>query len=492
MRAMLERQRIGSVSLLQFGADFFAIVAAYFSTWLIRFYSDWGIDLFTVLNRLLGVRETGALPESQEDFYVASALRITSLMTVTVCTLYGLRDLYPWARFITRKPVAWNILVANLIALGIFYTYFYLSRNVFHPRSFFATALFLNVVFCLLFRAGLDRLLRHWRVTRSFDRCRTILIGHGKEANYLNVLIAEFRPHGIEVVAEETWDPGTSFEDWVVRLEARCRREDIRMIICAQKDLSVPQIMELLETADRLDVPAKVLSDTMNILVNRARIPTDTILGIPLAHFEAPSAIRWFRPVRHAASILLALVALLLLSPVFAVIAFLIKLTSPGPVLFVQERIGVNRQPFPMFKFRTMYHRADEMQAQVEEFNESEKGLFKIRNDPRITRIGRSLRRFSLDELPQLLNVLRGEMTIVGPRPLPRRDFESYYEEWHYSRHSGMPGLTCLWQVSGRSDIDFHNMCILDVYYLRNKSWVLDLRIILRTLWVVLFAKGAY
>ena len=109
-----------------------------------------------------------------------------------------------------------------------------------------------------------------------------------------------------------------------------------------------------------------------------------------------------------------------------------------------------------------------------------------------MTLIGRLLRRLSLDELPQLINVVCGEMAVVGPRPLPRRDFENYYEDWHYSRHEGIPGLTCLWQVSGRSDVDFHNMCILDVYYLRNRSWVLDLEIILRTAWVVVFGKGAY
>jgi lipopolysaccharide/colanic/teichoic acid biosynthesis glycosyltransferase len=132
------------------------------------------------------------------------------------------------------------------------------------------------------------------------------------------------------------------------------------------------------------------------------------------------------------------------------------------------------------------------MQAQVEEFNESGEGLFKIREDPRVTPVGRFLRRFSLDELPQLLNVLKGDMTLVGPRPLPRRDFENYYEDWHYRRHEGLPGLTCLWQVSGRSDVSFHDMCVLDVYYLRNRNWALDLKIILRTFWVVLFAKGAY
>jgi lipopolysaccharide/colanic/teichoic acid biosynthesis glycosyltransferase len=139
-----------------------------------------------------------------------------------------------------------------------------------------------------------------------------------------------------------------------------------------------------------------------------------------------------------------------------------------------------------------MYDKADEMRAQVEEFSDTRGPLFKLRNDPRVTPLGRFLRRFSLDELPQFFNVARGEMMVVGPRPLPRQDFEGYYEDWHYSRHSGMPGLTCLWQVSGRSDVDFHNMCILDVYYLRNRNWILDLKIILRTVWVVLFAKGAY
>jgi lipopolysaccharide/colanic/teichoic acid biosynthesis glycosyltransferase len=214
--------------------------------------------------------------------------------------------------------------------------------------------------------------------------------------------------------------------------------------------------------------------------------------GYPLVHFEAPSPDWSASPVRKALTRAGGLAILTLALPLMGLIALLIRLTSPGPVLFVQERIGVNRKPFRMCKFRTMHDRAAELQAQVEEFNESGRGLFKIRKDPRVTPVGRFLRRFSLDELPQLLNVIRGEMALVGPRPLPRRDFENYYEEWHYSRHTGMPGLTCLWQVSGRSEIDFHNMCILDLYYLRNRGPVLDLKILLRTAWVVLFARGAY
>ncbi len=215
------------------------------------------------------------------------------------------------------------------------------------------------------------------------------------------------------------------------------------------------------------------------------------VQGVALFHFDAPTP-QYRNIMKSISSFILALLASIVLLPIQLIIAFLVKATSKGPALFIQERIGVNRIPFKMYKFRTMRDCAEEELAQIEEFNESGGGLFKIKNDPRITPVGKFLRRFSLDELPQLLNIIKGEMRIVGPRPLPRRDFENYYEEWHYSRHSGMPGLTCLWQVSGRSHIDFHNMCILDVYYIRNHSWILDAKIVLRTITVVLFAKGAY
>jgi len=128
----------------------------------------------------------------------------------------------------------------------------------------------------------------------------------------------------------------------------------------------------------------------------------------------------------------------------------------------------------------------------MEHLNESQGALFKIRQDPRVTPVGRVLRRFSLDELPQLVNVVRGEMALVGPRPLPRRDFENYYEDWHYGRHAGLPGITCLWQISGRSLVHFEDMCILDIYYLRNRDWIQDVAILLRTAQAVFLSRGAY
>jgi lipopolysaccharide/colanic/teichoic acid biosynthesis glycosyltransferase len=293
-------------------------------------------------------------------------------------------------------------------------------------------------------------------------------------------------------VAQLGIDPTRDISTFIAALEQKAAQEKADLLILADKGLSLPQIMQLLELGERTNMAVKVLSDKMNVLVSHAKVPVDMIRGCPLVHFEVPMLNRKPSVGRRLVTVVLAGIALLVIFPLTLLIAILIKLTSRGPVFFIQERIGVNRKPFRMLKFRTMYDRADELQAQVEEFNESGKGLFKIRNDKRVTPVGRLLRRFSLDELPQLINVLRGEMAIVGPRPLPRRDFENYYEEWHYTRHNGIPGLTCLWQISGRSDLGFHDMCILDIFYLTNRNWVLDLKIALRTFWAVLFGKGAY
>jgi len=272
----------------------------------------------------------------------------------------------------------------------------------------------------------------------------------------------------------------------------KVREKEARLILSVDPGLKIQQIMRLLELGEKLDLPVKILSDKLDVLITSAGIPADVVRGMPILHFPSPSEARRFQRSRRAAATFGAGLALLVTAPLIGLIALLVRLTSKGPVFFIQTRIGVNRKPFRMLKFRTMYDRAAEIQAQVEEFNESGEGLFKMRKDPRVTPVGRFLRRFSLDELPQLVNILRGEMTLVGPRPLPERDFENYYEDWHYGRHGGLPGLTCLWQVSGRSDLDFHDMCILDLFYLRNQNWVLDLKILLRTVWVVLFAKGAY
>jgi len=487
----MRKPRIRHLWLFTLLADFAAVAAAYYTTFLLRFHSDSGGHFFTTVNRLLDVRENGVLGGELRDFYAFSAPRIIVFITVTVCVLYALRDLYPGRRFMKPRQQALDVIAANLVALALFYAYFYLSRNVFHPRSIFATVMFFNVVYTLWFRRMRDRLLGFLRNSLGADRHPAILIGAGDGADHVHSLIEVLHPHGTDEAAWVRPSAQEPFEALLRRVDEAARAHDADTLIAADGSFSVAQIMRLLELSGRLGASAKVLSHHLDALATNARVPADSVHGVPLVHFSAPGEIAG-KGLRRAVWTAAAAAMLIALAPLLALLALLVRLGSRGPAFFVQERIGVNRQPWGMFKMRTMYDRAAEQQAQVEEFNESGTGLFKIRKDPRVTPVGRFLRRFSLDELPQLVNVLRGEMTLVGPRPLPRRDFENYYEEWHYARHEGMPGLTCLWQVSGRSDLDFHNMCLLDIYYLRNQGWILDLKIILRTLLAVLFAKGAY
>lgn len=481
-----------SLWLIYLAGDIVAIVAAYSATLYLRFYSSWGGEFYGNLMNLLGVQESVHLGPAMQLFYLESAFRIVLILCVTICFLYGYHDLYAGRRFLLRWPVALNVIIANVVALGLYYCYFYARSNIFHPRTIFATIVFFNIVFCILFRTGLDRLIRFVRTRFHFDECPAVLVGSDEMARYLDELISATMPQGVRVVDRVGIETGTDSEALAAKVRESVLQNGAHMIICAHSNLSVSGIMRIIQLSEDLDIAVKVYSKEMNVLLTRAKMAADVIRDTPLVHFSIPTGSRARLWLRHAVAKTLALVLFISCLPLLLLIALLVKATSSGPVLFVQERIGVNRVPFRMYKFRTMHQLADEFQAQVEEFNESGAGLFKMRKDPRVTPVGRFLRRFSLDELPQLVNVIRGKMALVGPRPLPRRDFEHYYEDWHYIRHGGLPGLTCLWQISGRSDIDFHNMCIMDVYYLRNRSFMLDLKIMLKTVVVVLFAKGAY
>jgi exopolysaccharide biosynthesis polyprenyl glycosylphosphotransferase len=199
----------------------------------------------------------------------------------------------------------------------------------------------------------------------------------------------------------------------------------------------------------------------------------------------------WPRAVKRMLDIMLAAGALLILSPVLLIAAVAIKLTSSGPIFFPQERIGLNKRRFRMFKFRTMVPNAEKLLADLESLNEAGGPVFKIKNDPRITTIGKLLRRSSIDELPQLLNVLKGDMSLVGPRPLPVRDYEGFNEDWQRRRFSVKPGITCLWQVNGRSGISFDQWMLLDLRYMDEWSIWLDLKILAKTVPAVFRGAGA-
>jgi lipopolysaccharide/colanic/teichoic acid biosynthesis glycosyltransferase len=187
----------------------------------------------------------------------------------------------------------------------------------------------------------------------------------------------------------------------------------------------------------------------------------------------------------------LSTIGLLLLSPLLLAIAVAVKLSSRGPVIYRSIRPGMAGKPFDCLKFRTMRDHAEHTQEDLEALNELSGALFKIRDDPRLTTVGRYLRRFSFDELPQLVNVVRGEMSLVGPRPLPMRDFEKL-DDWHKKRYLVLPGITGLWQVSGRAELDFDDLVRLDFVYLERWSVFLDLSILLKTIPAVLSRRGAF
>jgi len=248
------------------------------------------------------------------------------------------------------------------------------------------------------------------------------------------------------------------------------------------------QIQTAIQTCERAGVEAKYLSDVFQLSLARPTFVADEhapVVSLKVVQDD------YRLVVKRGIDIIGAIVGLAIFGPLMLVIAAAIKLTSPGPALFTQERYGLNKRRFRMYKFRTMVRDAEKRQTELESRNEAGGPVFKIHDDPRITSIGRILRRASLDELPQFFNVLRGEMSLVGPRPLPRRDVSNFDDASLMRRFSVRPGLTCLWQVNGRSNIDFRRWIELDLKYIDTWSLGLDFSILARTIPAVLKGSGA-
>jgi len=274
-------------------------------------------------------------------------------------------------------------------------------------------------------------------------------------------------------------------EDLPAVLEA----QRVQEVIIADPDFPQERAVELVDQCHRRGVSVRIAPSTMEILVHRAEFVPGA--SVPLFELRPPVFDGFDYVLKRCFDFSVSLVLLLLLSPLLAVISLAVALSSRGPVLYRSVRPGIGGAPFGCLKFRTMRSDAEQLQADLESLNEASGALFKIRHDPRLTRVGRFLRRYSLDELPQLLNVLRGQMSLVGPRPLPKRDFEQL-EEWHKKRYLVLPGITGLWQIAGRSELDFDDLVRLDFLYLERWSVGLDLAILLKTIPAVLSRRGAF
>jgi exopolysaccharide biosynthesis polyprenyl glycosylphosphotransferase len=417
----------------------------------------------------------------QTKDYVAFAFLVTALLFAR-SGLYAERAERPG---LTR-------IVASLFQVTVVALIFaVVSGQQFQSYYIFYGSLFFAVAYVASFRYLYER-LTGWLLRLAGYQRRAVLVGTGQHIEAVAHALAN-SADPISVIGFVSLQPRPhngllalgALED-IGRVVADHRIDEV---IIADPDFPQPQAVELVDQCHQRGVVVRVAPSTMEILIHRAEfVPGQSV---PLFELKPPVFEGVDYALKRSFDLVGGFLLLFVLSPLMATIALAVRLTSRGAVVYRSVRPGIGGQPFECMKFRTMYRDADQRQADLEQRNEATGALFKIRDDPRMTPVGRLLRRFSLDELPQLFNVLRGEMSLVGPRPLPQRDYDRL-EPWHKKRYLVMPGITGLWQVSGRSDLDFDDLVRLDFLYLERWSVFLDLSILLKTVPAVITRRGAF
>ena len=385
-------------------------------------------------------------------------------------------------------------IVSSLVVVALLVLAFGLGTgHNFTTFGLIPTALVITAVLTGVFRASYDAISRevlHWLGVRR----RAIVVGEGEHLEHLLRTLGPVRG-GIDYefigVVSRGQSDGLdlprlgSFES----LRSVLAEHPTDELIVTDSDYSERDLLQIVELAHRSGVKVRIAPKTTELLVQRGEyVPGQ---GVPLFELRPPVFAGTDWAVKRAFDVFVSSLVLVLGLPLWLAIAALIKLTSEGPVFYHDARIGLGERTFEMFKFRTMQADAAELRGELDGLNEASGALFKMRRDPRVTRVGTALRRLSIDELPNMINVLRGEMSLVGPRPLPLADY-ALLEEWHRKRSFVLPGMTGLWQISGRSDLSFDDLVRLDFYYLENWSIWLDITILAKTLPAVMTSRGAY
>jgi exopolysaccharide biosynthesis polyprenyl glycosylphosphotransferase len=440
--------------------------------------------LFTALIIKAAVRghPSGALAWSETRHWLAFAYLVTALM-------FARADLYADR---PRRPGLTRIATALFQVTVIALVFALASGEHFSSYYIFYGSLFFAVVYVTALREVHLR-VTGWLLAQAGYERRAVLVGSGKHIEAVAQALEDRSRTRVEIVGYVSLTPrpqnGLRSLGQIDELPDVLGRERIQEVIIADPDFPQERAVELVDLCHRRGVTVQVAPTTMEIMIDRAEFVPGQV--VPLFKLRPPVFEGIDYALKRTFDLLMASVVLLLFSPLMLVIAIAVRLSSRGPVIYRSMRPGIGGAPFYCFKFRTMRAHADQVQADLEPLNEQSGALFKIRKDPRLTRVGRVLRRFSLDELPQLVNVIRGEMSLVGPRPLPMRDFDRL-EEWHKKRYLVLPGITGLWQVSGRAELDFDDLVRLDFLYLERWSVMLDLSILLKTIPAVLSRRGAF
>ena len=419
-----------------------------------------------------------------------------ALLTIILLSVYLLEGVYSLRREQSWLDQMTLVFRGAVTGIAVMIIVSLLYRPLLQSRLIFA---FDAAVIIILL--AIDRLVIRWIMSqlrkRGIGVDRVLVVGAGETGRAVMRNIMARPELGYQLVGFVDDAPDKSTSDLgrikalgdTTQIPAVLQTREVDEVIITLPWMSHRKMMTITEQCRRLSVVAKIVPDVFQLRLSEVDI--DDLDGIPLIGLKDTSIQGWNRAVKRAIDLVGTIMAVLVGWPFMLLIALLIKLDSKGPIIFRQTRIGRNSQPFTVFKFRTMCLDAEERKESLRPLNESDGPIFKIRDDPRMTRVGKWLRRLSLDELPQLYNVLRGEMSLAGPRPATP-DEVAQYTPWHMKRLQVAPGMTGLSQVNGRSELPFEEAVLLDLYYIENWALMLDFKIFLRTVPAALLGRGAF
>jgi exopolysaccharide biosynthesis polyprenyl glycosylphosphotransferase len=404
---------------------------------------------------------------------------------------------YTGLRIVSLPTFAWQVAKALGISVSLLLAILFLLNADFVSRSFLITYTILELIVLVGVRGAL-----HWWYFLRFAQKgenyhKVIIIGTGERAQKLAKELKERLEWGIHIVGYLDVDSeitgkmveGAPVLGTVDMISDILNEQVIDEVIMALPRSLIDNFEGIINACEEEGVKFSWMADMFDLRVARMRL--FEIGDIPILTFEPVAQNEVKLLVKRIVDLFLVIISLPLLLPIMLIITIAIKLDSPGPAFFIQQRVGLRKRLFPLLKFRSMYVDAEERIKDIEHLNEADGPIFKIKNDPRVTRVGRFIRKTSLDELPQLLNVLRGHMSLVGPRPMSIRDVNLFDKGIQRKRFSVRPGITCIWQVSGRSDLPFEKWLELDLKYIDNWSLLLDFQILLKTIPAVLRGSGA-
>jgi len=434
----------------------------------------------------------------EANFVLYKAFIPVSLtLTLVLLGIYKLNGVYDQPRGASWFDEVYSLLTgtATGIILMVFVIVF-LFRPLLYSRLIFLYAGVLVTIFLSASRLA-RRFLRHRLRRRGLGVDRLLIVGAGEVGRTVMRHVVAQPVLGYHVVGFVDDDPEKASTD-IGRFRALGNTASIprliKEMVVDEVIITLPwmyhrKIVSIIAQCEREQVRVRIVPDMFQMTLSH--LDVEDLGGIPMIGMRDISIGRTQMMIKRAMDVIISLGGLTLLLPFFTLMAVLIKLDSDGPVFFTQIRVGKGENLFACYKFRSMRQGAEAEMDQLRTYNEADGPIFKMRDDPRITRMGRILRRTSLDELPQLFNVLMGHMSLVGPRPAPPSEVQRY-QPWHKRRLEVAPGMSGLWQVSGRSELSFDEMVLLDLYYIEHWSPVLDLQILLRTLPKMITGEGAY